>query len=248
MKVCSTFCIFFSSYYLIHKSGILTNSQLGWTTFWFPILDGLLLQCLNACREVRQQSFGSLQRTLLSPELSATYDDFEWTAIFDAVLFPLISGLLRPEVYQSDPRGMGETRLQAASLLCKVFLYYLERMSGWQGMLDLWLRILDMMDRLMNSSPRDNLEEAVAESIKNVLLVMSSTAYLVHPNKAANDPLKLELWQQTWKRLERFMPPAALDGLLLDDDSAVTVQDDATAVVQSEQVVVETVVEPVVGK
>ncbi|KAK9430752.1 hypothetical protein V1505DRAFT_344051 [Lipomyces doorenjongii] len=185
----------------------------GWTTFWFPVLDGLLLQCLNACREVRQQAFGSLQRTLLSPELSATYDDFEWTAIFGTVLFPLIAGLLRPEVYQSDPRGMGETRLQAASLLCKVFLYYLERLSGWEGMLDLWLQILDMMDRLMNSSPRDNLEEAVAESLKNVLLVMSSSGYLVQPEKAPGDNKRLELWDQTWKRLQRFLPPAILDSL-----------------------------------
>ncbi|KAK9360492.1 hypothetical protein V1504DRAFT_153401 [Lipomyces starkeyi] len=185
----------------------------GWTTFWFPVLDGLLLQCLNACREVRQQAFGSLQRTLLSPELSATYDDFEWTAIFGTVLFPLIAGLLRPEVYQSDPRGMGETRLQASSLLCKVFLYYLERLSGWEGMLDLWLQILDMMDRLMNSSPRDNLEEAVAESLKNVLLVMSSSGYLVQPEKAQGDNKILELWDQTWKRLQRFLPPATLDSL-----------------------------------
>ncbi|KAK9464683.1 hypothetical protein V1512DRAFT_267671 [Lipomyces arxii] len=184
----------------------------GWTTLWFPILDGLLLQCLNACREVRQQAFGCLQRTLLSPELSATYDDFEWTAVFGTVLFPLISGLLRPEVYQSDPRGMGETRLQASSLLCKVFLYYLERLSAWEGMLDLWLRILDMMDRLMNSSPRDNLEEAVAESLKNVLLVMSSSEFLVQPDQAQGDEKKLELWSQTWKRLERFMPPTTLEG------------------------------------
>ncbi|KAK9237355.1 hypothetical protein V1525DRAFT_163464 [Lipomyces kononenkoae] len=185
----------------------------GWTTFWFPVLDGLLLQCLNACREVRQQAFGSLQRTLLSPELSATYDDFEWTAIFGTVMFPLITGLLRPEVYQSDPRGMGETRLQASSLLCKVFLYYLERLSEWEGMLDLWLQILDMMDRLMNSSPRDNVEEAVAESLKNVLLVMSSSGYLVEPGQAVGDDRRLELWDQTWKRLRRFLPPAILDSL-----------------------------------
>ncbi|KAK9459341.1 uncharacterized protein V1516DRAFT_679626 [Lipomyces oligophaga] len=186
-----------------------------WNVFWFPVLDGLQYQCLNSCREIRQQAFGSLQQTLLSPELSRTYEDFEWTAIFDAVLFPLISGLLRPEVYQSDPRGMGETRLQAASLLCKVFLYYLEQLSGWHGMLDLWLRILDMMDRLMNSSPRDNLEEAVAESIKNVLLVMSSTDYLVHPTSAKGDENKLMLWEQTWKRLDRFMPASELEGLIL---------------------------------
>ncbi|KAK9450275.1 uncharacterized protein V1518DRAFT_440749 [Limtongia smithiae] len=159
-----------------YANKMITSSNLsrkeGWEKIWFPILDGLLLQCLNACREVRQQSFGSLQSTLLSPDVTSTYDDYERAAIFDTVLFPLISGLLKPEVYQSDPRGMGETRLQSASLMCKVFLYYLESLNGRDA---LWARILDMMDRLMNSNPRDNIEEAVTELIKNVVLVMGQT-------------------------------------------------------------------------
>jgi len=73
------------------------------------------------------------------------------------VLFPLITTLLKPEVYQSDSRGMSETRVQAATLLCKIFLHYLVLLSEWEGMLDLWLRILDIMDRLMNSGQRDHL-------------------------------------------------------------------------------------------
>ncbi|KAK9473955.1 uncharacterized protein V1510DRAFT_311813 [Dipodascopsis tothii] len=189
----------------------LTHDEDTWNVFWFPILDGLLEQCLNPCREIRQQAFGSLQRSLLTPELAASYDDFRWTEIFGQVLFPLIAGLLRPEVYQSDPRGMGETRLQAASLLCKVFLHYLEQLSEWDGMLSLWLKILDMMDRLMNSGQRDNLEEAVEESLKNVLLVMSSSQYLVAPDQAAGDDKKLRLWAETWAKLERFLPKSTME-------------------------------------
>lgn len=52
---------------------------------------------------------------------------------------------------------MGETRVQAATLLCKIFLHYLVLLSEWDGMLDLWLKILDLMDRLMNSGQGDNL-------------------------------------------------------------------------------------------
>lgn len=81
----------------------------------------------------------------------------EWTAIFDEVLFPLILRLLKPEVYSSDPIGMSETRVQAATLLCKIFLHYLVLLSKWDGMLDLWLKILDIMDRLMNSGQGDSL-------------------------------------------------------------------------------------------
>lgn len=106
------------------------------------------------------------------PEL-ASADHQEWTAIFGEVLFPLITRLLRPEIYQIDPIGMSDTRVQAANLLCKIFLHYLVLLSEWEGMLDLWLRILDIMDRLMNSGQGDNLEEAVPESLKNILLVMA---------------------------------------------------------------------------
>jgi brefeldin A-resistance guanine nucleotide exchange factor 1 len=73
------------------------------------------------------------------------------------VLFPLILRLLKPEVFSSDRDGMSETRVQAASLLCKVFLQYLVALSAWDGMLDLWLKIIEIMDRLMNSGQGDSL-------------------------------------------------------------------------------------------
>ncbi len=124
--------------------------------YWLPILQALTTQSVNPSREIRQQAFSSLQRSLLSPELTST-DHKEWTAIFGEVLFPLILRLLKPEVYQSDPVGMSETRVQAATLLCKIFLHYLVLLSEWDGMLDLWLKILDIMDRLMNSGQGDSL-------------------------------------------------------------------------------------------
>ena len=127
-----------------------------WTTYWSPILRALTTQCFNPCREIRQQAFASLQRTLLSNEL-ASPDHKEWTAIFGEVLFPLITQLLKPEVYQSDPVGMSETRVRASTLLCKVFLHYLVMLSEWEGMLDLWLKIISIMDRLINSGQGDNL-------------------------------------------------------------------------------------------
>ena len=52
---------------------------------------------------------------------------------------------------------MSETRVQAASLLSKVFLQYLVKLSEWDGMLDLWLKIIEIMDRLMNSGQGDSL-------------------------------------------------------------------------------------------
>lgn len=52
---------------------------------------------------------------------------------------------------------MSETRVQAATLLCKIFLHYVVLLSEWDGMLELWLKILDIMDRLMNSGQGDSL-------------------------------------------------------------------------------------------
>jgi brefeldin A-resistance guanine nucleotide exchange factor 1 len=132
------------------------ESKEAWAAYWSPIFRALTTQCTNPCREIRHQAFSSLQRTLLSPELTSGEHE-EWTAIFGEVLFPLIVRLLKPEVYSSDPVGMSETRVQAATLLCKIFLHYLVLLSKWDGMLDLWLKILDIMDRLMNSGQGDSL-------------------------------------------------------------------------------------------
>lgn len=56
-------------------------------------------------------------------------------------------------------------------------------------------------------------EEAVPESLKNIILVMSSGGYLVAPttddgegDDENQDPKKDRLWNETWKRLERFLP------------------------------------------
>ena len=46
-------------------------------------------------------------------------------------------------------------------------------------------------------------EEAVPESLKNILLVMASSGYLV---PASQEPSQQRLWTETWKRLDRFLP------------------------------------------
>jgi brefeldin A-resistance guanine nucleotide exchange factor 1 len=119
------------------------------------------------------------------------------------VLVPLITQLLKPEVYQSDPLGMSETRVRAATLLSKVFLHYLVLLDGANEMGGLWLEVVSIMDRLGNSGQGDNLEEAVSENLKNMLLVLSSGGYLAPPDE---NPEREELWHETWKRINRFQP------------------------------------------
>jgi brefeldin A-resistance guanine nucleotide exchange factor 1 len=192
---------------LIEQSHLETHEA--WKAYWSPIFRCLATQCVNPCREVRYHAFSALQRCLQAPDL-ASPNHKEWTKIFVEVLFPLINQLLKPEVHQTDPHGMTETRLQATQLLCKTFLHYLSLLSEWDGMLDLWTRILDTMDRLMNSGQSNMLVEAVPETLKNVLLVMASAELLVPPPAVADKEERTEqqrqIWTDTWTRTEKFMP------------------------------------------
>jgi len=159
---------------LMQKSHLDPSSA--WKAYWSPIFLALTRQCTNPCREIRHAAFSSLQRTLLSRELTTATDHQEWTAIFNEVLFPLIIKLLKPEVYSSDPVGMSETRVQTATLLCRIFLHYLVNLAEWNGFLELWSRILDIMDRLMNSGQGDSL-------VCSALLLLSSNFFPLLPLK-----------------------------------------------------------------
>lgn len=191
------------------------ESSEAWSAYWLPIFEALTAQCTNPCRDVRQLAFSSLQRTLLSPELTRSNNE-EWTAVFGKVLFPLIQRLLKPEVFSTDRDGMSEMRVQASSLLSKVYLQYLVLLSEWDGMVDLWIKIIEVMDRLMNSGQGDLLEEAVRENLKNVVLFMSSSGYLVAPREDAS---KEHLWNETWTRIDRFLPDLRND--LIPDEPEI---------------------------
>lgn len=179
-----------------------------WAAYWSPIFRTLSAQCVNPCREVRHRAVGALQRSLLSEDL-ASDEHSEWTAIFGEVLFPLILRLLKPEVYQIDQVGMGETRLQAATLLCKIFLRHLDPLVACGQLMDTWLKILELLDRMMNSgSPADQegaMAEAVPENLKNILLVMAGSGYLVPPSSTEEGDGD-QLWRVTEKRIRRFLP------------------------------------------
>ncbi|RDA90418.1 hypothetical protein CP533_6962 [Ophiocordyceps camponoti-saundersi (nom. inval.)] len=207
---------------LMHQSHL--ESSEAWATYWLPIFQALTMQCTNPVRDVRQLAYSAMQRSLLSPELACS-DAQDWSAVFDKVLFPLVFRLLKPEIFSLDREGMSDMRVQSASLLCKVFLQYLVLFSDWNGMLDLWIKIIEVMDRLMNSGQGDSLEEAVRENLKNVILYMASIGCL-----AMTDTATADVWEETWKRLDRFLPDLRRD--LLADELR---KDEVTSEVQVKQ-------------
>ena len=219
--------------------GLIAQSHLerneAWAAYWSPIFRGLCTQCVNPCREVRHRALSALQRTLLSETVADREQHTEWTAIFDEVLFPMTLKLLKPEIYQVDPFGMNDTRAHAASLLCKIFLRYLDRLVEVGRMKDVWMKVLELLDRLMNAGAEgDALAEAVLEGVKNVLLVMDGTGYLARDEATAGpeshiQPVLTEgdgaaeeavdggekqeaksedvqIWPETVRRLDRFLP------------------------------------------
>ena len=104
-----------------------------WRTYWSRPLRCLMTHASNPVRSIRAQALGGLQRILLSPTLAtlpvekdgeAGKPDVAW--LFTHTLFPLLIHLLKPEVWHTDPAGMGETRLAAAVLTCKVYLRFLD--------------------------------------------------------------------------------------------------------------------------
>ncbi|BGP52381.1 GDP/GTP exchange factor for ARF [Rhodotorula kratochvilovae] len=180
-----------------------------WEAAWIPLLSAYAQLCLNPARELRQNAISSLQRTLLAPEILQN-TDVDLTIIFERVFFPLLEELLKPQVFRRDPEGMGETRLRASALLCKVFLQYLTQLSERQGMktmTELWLKILGYQDRFMHSGRRDQMFEAVPELLKNVLLVMNASGFLVPPSAAEGRTAEQALlWDATFERIHPFLP------------------------------------------
>lgn len=138
--------------------------MIAWGTFIAPILESLTRQSINPCREVRTSALSFLQRLLLLPDLlpPKSPDTVYWPDIvFDKSLLHLINELLRPEVFASDKRGMGETRVLAQGLLCKIFLHCLNRLieedtapSG-NITISVWGNILDILIRLVGSGQKD---------------------------------------------------------------------------------------------
>ena len=123
-----------------------------------PLLASSSRQSTNACREVRHLALINLQRLLLGQHIATSAGDEQVEVIFNRIVFSLLDELLRPQVFQRDPKGMPETRLRASALLCKVFMHYeVNDAAKQKDIRVLWIQILDLLDRLMNIDKRDQL-------------------------------------------------------------------------------------------
>lgn len=169
-----------------------------WARGWCPLLQGIARLCCDSRKQVRTSAVTYLQRALLVHDLQ-TLSAHEWEGCFNKVLFPLLSKLLEP-LSPSDPLGLEETRMRAATVLCKVFLHHLTPLQSLPTFTALWLTILDFMDKYMHADKSDLLCEAIPESLKNMLLVMDSAGVFSTPDGYT------PLWTVTWDRIHVFLP------------------------------------------
>jgi len=180
-----------------------------WRQLCLPLVSSLGRQSTNASREVRHSAISQLQRLLLGAHMVYEEKDHDQVdEIFNRVIFPLLDELLKPSVFLRDPRGMAETRLRASALLCKAFMHFEVRENEPNAdIMLLWIQVLDLLDRLMNIDNKDQLFEAIPESLKNVILVMNAAGILVPPSADDHrDESRWTLWSATQERMERFLP------------------------------------------
>lgn len=77
-----------------------------------------------------------------------------------------------------------------------MFLLHLPILSTTPEFTSIWMRILDFLDKYMQQG--ELLMEAIPESLKNMLLVMSTSGVFKSSSTV--------LWDLTWHRIGQFLP------------------------------------------
>ena len=72
------------------------------------------------------------------------------------VFFPMLSRLLS-DIVSDEKVSLEETRVRASNLLCKVFLQHLPSLSTQPSFSELWIAVLDYMDKFLNLENSDLL-------------------------------------------------------------------------------------------
>lgn len=123
------------------------NPAQAFEAFYLPPLLLLSHQSLNTQSLIRARAIGYLQRLLLSPQL---LPQLPLERVYDRVLLPVLDELLKPQVAERDPSGVGETRVRVATVACKMFL---QLVAGAEVRRDevggVFVKVLGMMERFV---------------------------------------------------------------------------------------------------
>lgn len=174
-----------------------------WGRVWIGLLDALAQQVVNGYRAARHEAIGRLQKVLLAPELlgslpAGTDAGLAVASVLHAVVFPALDTALSPGAAGIDAAaGLGETWERLGTVLGKTLLAYLPALAAGEGegegagLLRVWAPTLDLFRRMLVAARRTRdadaaaRGEAVAETVKNVVLVVHAAGLLVAPPSSA---------------------------------------------------------------
>ncbi|KAL8471632.1 hypothetical protein ACS0TY_029041 [Phlomoides rotata] len=179
---------------------------------WMRLLQGLRKVCVDQREEVRNHAIMLLQRCLTGVEGIHIPTDL-WLQCFDLVILTLLDEL--PEMAQQqspkDYRSMEGSMVLALKLMSKAFLQPLVELSHSTSFCQLWIKILDCMERYMKLRFRgkrsEKIHELVPELLKNTLLVMKTNGVLVPSDPIGGD----SFWQLTWLHVNKIAPSLQLE-------------------------------------
>jgi len=196
------------------------NEEQAWNSLWFPILQAFSLLCVDSRLEIRNYAITYLQRSLLSSYLDSL-SPITCHNCFQQLIFPLTLNILRPvSELGLDSGGLEETRLRASALLAKIFLQYLTKIIQLPNWKQLWWKILHFTEMYMKADGSELLAEAVHESLKNILLVMSATGtFSPGVNTHGED-----IWHESWTKIDSFAPHLKLEFHRITQQDSNTIQ------------------------
>jgi hypothetical protein len=205
----------------------------------FPLSDALLQSHRDAAAATAaataaadtastNRSAGDLASTTATSSSSSSSSSFLFSPVLAAAT-GIQPGERPLQKWRASSAGVGEgargdpleeTRLRASALLCKIFLHYAATIRPSPEFNALWTSVLQYIERYMQADNSELLAEAVPESLKNILLVMSDSGVLRESASAAED---FGLWKLTWTTIARFCPRLTPSQLGIGTDAVVGV-------------------------
>lgn len=153
---------------------------------------------------VRYYAISTLQQKALLFHDIQTLSGNEWEDCFRQVLFPLLNEHLSDStsIKNLNPKLLEDSRSRVATIMSKTFLHHLTPLIKLPNFNELWLKILDYVDKFMKIGS-DVLHEQMLETLKNILLVMHSVGVFYHSDGSGG---YAPLWSLTWNRINEFLP------------------------------------------
>lgn len=193
-----------------------------WAENWLPLLATLSQPCVSMHRPTRAVALTCLQQAVLSPALLDPPPVAQHReALLGRILLPLLETLLAPETARADAQSessdagatLPEAQAHVCLLVCRVWVrdvaVLLHDVPGdveaarAQRVLRLWRGVLGAAAHVLQGAPCPP-HELIEEQLKNMVLVMHASGYLV--DGSAPGTLRRALWVETWRCMDSLRP------------------------------------------